>query len=203
MNTIRIGNIRTSTEEIQHLIKAWLAISLAFGILLANDLFSLNFTSTLIVSAITVGLGFLLHELAHKVVAQKYHYSAEFRSNNIMLILAILMSFFGFIFAAPGAVMIKAYYIDKRKNGKISLAGPLANIVLAIIFIVLKILITPTSIFLQNILLYGPLINIWLAIFNMIPVWNLDGKKVLNWSKTVYFSTLVIAIFLLIVNTLL
>ena len=54
-----------------------------------------------------------------------------------MLVLAILMSFFGFIFAAPGAVVIKASYIHPSKNGKISLAGPLTNIILALLFFAL------------------------------------------------------------------
>ncbi len=191
MNTIRIGKIRTNTEEIQHIVKAWLAISIAFGILITKDIFSQEFTSNFLIAGLTVGLGFLLHELSHKIVAQKYHYSAEFRSYNLMLILAIVMSFFGFIFAAPGAVMIKAHYIDKRKNGIISIAGPLANIALAIIFLILP---------LGAISSYGALINSWLAIFNMIPILNLDGKKVFAWNKAVYFITLAIAIILLILS---
>lgn len=191
MNTIRIGKLRTNTEELSHLAKAWLAISVAFAIVLSSDLFSTEFTEMLLVSAVTVGLGFLLHELAHKLVAQHYHYSAEFRANNVMLLLAILTSFIGFIFAAPGAVMIKSYYIDKIKNGKISLAGPLTNIILAFLFLL-------TMPFLGLIATYGLLINSWLAIFNMIPIWNLDGRKVLNWSKPIYTITLLVAISLFV-----
>ena len=33
---------------------------------------------------------------------------------------------------------------------------------------------------------YGFFINSWLALFNMIPVWNFDGAKVLKWDKKVY-----------------
>ena len=50
------------------------------------------------------------------------------------LILAIVTAAFGFVFAAPGAVYIQGEYISKEENGKISIAGPLINIGLAILF---------------------------------------------------------------------
>ena len=54
-----------------------------------------------------------------KILAQNYGCFAEFRSYNFMLLIAVFMSFFGFIFAAPGAVIISGP-IGKRRNGKIS-----------------------------------------------------------------------------------
>ncbi len=187
--------MKFSDVEIEHLMKAWVAISLAFAILLSNgNVFSNEFGIMLLVSGFTVGLGFLLHELGHKYVAQKYHCYAEFRAFNGMLILAVAMSFLGFIFAAPGAVMINGY-VNREKNGKISVAGPLVNLVLAAAFLGLT-LIGFVNIFTQ----YGLLINAWLAAFNMIPFWNLDGKKILRWDKRVYFSVLFGAIALLLAS---
>ena len=104
------------------------------------------------------------------------------------------MSFLGFIFAAPGAVMINGH-VNRERNGKISVAGPLVNIVLAVIFLGLT-LIGFVNMFTQ----YGLLINAWLAAFNMIPFWNLDGKKILRWDKKVYFSVLFGAVALLLVS---
>ena len=130
--------MKFSEKEINDLLKAWIAISIAFAILLNRDFFSPSFSTTLIVSSITVGVGFLLHELGHKYVAQKYHFWAEFRASNGMLIFAILMSLFlKVIFLAPGAVMIHGYYMTKEKNGKISAAGPMVNFILAALFIIL------------------------------------------------------------------
>ena len=187
--------MKFSQVEIEHLLKAWLAISLAFAILLSNgNVFSEGFGTMLLVSGFTVGLGFLLHELGHKYVAQKYHCFAEFRAFTPMLLLAIGMSFLGFIFAAPGAVMINGH-VNREKNGKISVAGPLVNIILAVVFLGLTI-IGFVNIFTQ----YGLLINAWLAAFNMIPFWNLDGKKILRWNKKVYFSVLFGAIALLLAS---
>lgn len=179
---IYIGNINTSEKELKDLLKAWLAISIAFAIVLRQGI-GLNFYQVFIVSAVTVGTGFLLHELGHKFVAQRYGCFAEFRSFDQMLILAVIMSFFGFVFAAPGAVMI-AGRVDTRKNGIISAAGPVVNLILASFF--LSILFMSPDGMLKILAFYGFFINSWLALFNMIPVWNFDGAKVLKWDKKIY-----------------
>jgi|TARA_B100001971_G_C18114064_1_gene495821 Zn-dependent protease len=179
--------ITTSKREIIDITKAWVAISIAFAIVLSQGL---GFEQALLVAAIAVGLGFLLHELGHKVVAQYYRCFAEFRSFDQMLILAVAMSFLGFVFAAPGAVMIHGY-VDRRRNGIISIAGPAVNIVLAIVFLILG------TLFGQNLIFqYGYIINVWLALFNMIPFGNFDGSKILKWDKRIYFGFLLLALVL-------
>ena len=196
-NQIYIGKINTSEKEIRDLIKAWVAISLAFAIVLRNAI-GLSFYQVFIVSAIAVGAGFLLHELGHKIVAQRYGCFAEFRSFDQMLILAVIMSFFGFVFAAPVAVMISGP-IGVRRNGKISVAGPIVNLILATIF--LFILISrPTGIF-KTIAVYGFLINSWLALFNMIPFGNLDWAKILRWNKPIYAIVVSISMFFMFLQS--
>ena len=191
---IYIGKINTSETEIRDLIKAWIAISIAFGMAMRGQL---NFYEAFIVAAITVGTGFLLHELGHKLVAQRYGCFAEFRSFDQMLMLAILMSFFGFVFAAPGAVMISGP-VGTRRNGIISAAGPIVNIILALLF--LALLFTFPIGFLGIIAFYGFFVNSWLALFNMIPIWNLDGAKILRWDKKVYGTIVAIALLLMFVQ---
>lgn len=188
---IMLGNIQTSRTELIDLIKAWLAISTAFAILLGGSLFSFNFITFFMISSLSVGLGFIAHEMAHKVVAQKYGCQAEFRSWDKMLILAVIMSFFGFIIVAPGAVMISGP-VGRRRNGKISAAGGIANLVIATLF--LSMLFIPVTGILLPIAKYGFMINTWLALFNMIPFAMFDGKKILNWSKTVYFIMVAVAV---------
>src|SRR3989344_5491657 len=178
---IRLGSITTSEIELRDIIKAWLAISLAFGILLQSS--GISFYMAVIISSFTVGVGFLLHELGHKLVAQKYGCFAEFRSFDQMLLLAIVMSFFGFVFAATGAVMI-AGPVGVRRNGKISAAGPLVNLILAPLFL-LVMYFAPSGLW-AVIGFYGFMINSWLALFNMIPFGNFDGIKILRWNKWGY-----------------
>ena len=190
---IYIGKINTSETEIRDLIKAWVAVSIAFAMIMGG-LAGLDFYQVFIVAAITVGTGFLLHELGHKLVAQRYGCFAEFRSFDQMLVLAIIMSFFGFVFAAPGAVMIRGP-VGKRRNGIISAAGPIVNITLALLFLLLLFL--SYGGFMSIIAFYGFYINSWLALFNMIPIWNLDGSKVLRWDKKVYWIIVAIALLLM------
>ena len=183
-------NITTSRREIFDITKAWAAITLAFAIVLKGPL---EFKEALLISAIAVGLGFLLHELGHKVVAQYYRCFAEFRSFDFLLLLAILMSFLGFIFAAPGAVMIRGW-VDRERNGKISIAGPAVNIALALIFLMFNLALG------GNIVLqYGYNINVWLALFNMIPFGNFDGRKILAWDKKIYWGFLILCLVLFFV----
>ncbi|MBI3034262.1 hypothetical protein HYY72_03815 [Candidatus Woesearchaeota archaeon] len=183
-----------SPHEFFQLAKAWFFVSLAFGILLNKGIaLSPGFFFLMGVSAVTVGLGFLLHEMAHKVVALRYGCRAEFRSFDFMLVLAVLMSFFGWILAAPGAVFIQGN-VNSRKNGIISAVGPLMNILLTIIFFI--VLLFTTSQTAGYIAFYGMEINAWLALFNLIPIMNLDGTKVLQWSKAYYFILLAFSFFL-------
>jgi|TARA_B100001964_G_scaffold111943_1_gene124893 Zn-dependent protease len=187
---IYIGKINTSEREIRDLIKAWIAISIAFAIVMKGFV-SLSFYQVFIVAAVTVGTGFLLHELGHKVVAQRYGCFAEFRSFDQMLILAVIMAYFaGIVFAAPGAVMISGP-VGVKRNGKISAAGPGVNLILALVFLWF-LLMSPEGI-LKIIAFYGFFINSWLALFNLIPIGNFDGRKVLRWNKTVYGVMVAIA----------
>ena len=196
---LKIGKISTSRTEIVDILKAWLALSLAFTFIYAgaivlggdlNRIFSLNFVSLFAISMFTAGLGFLLHELSHKLVAQHFGCAAEFRAWDQLLYLAVgLAVFIGFIFAAPGAVMISGM-ITRKENGLISVAGPATNYILAMIFLVLSYLL-PQWI---NVFAIGFSINIWLGLFNLIPFGPLDGKKVFYWNKIVWGGMMIFGV---------
>ncbi len=187
--------MKFSYKEKRDLFFAGIMISFAFAVLLSggfNLKINFNFIITFIIAFFTAGIGFLLHELMHKYFAIKYKLSGEFRAFYGMLWIAILFSFFGFIIAAPGAVFIKGK-ITKNKNGKISLAGPATNLILAFIFLVLILFLEPEGVF-KMFLKFGFTINSLLSAFNMIPAGLFDGKKVYVWSKRVYYSVLIISI---------
>ncbi len=195
---IKVGKIPTSEKEVKDLIKAWLAISFAVGIILSRNS-SMDLYTSIIISSITVGTAFLFHEIAHKIVAQRYGCFAEFRSFNFMLILAVLFALIGgFIFIAPGAVIISGP-IGRRRNGKISAAGPMTNIVLALIFLVLLFLNTNNLI--KSISIIGLYINSFLAMFNLIPLGILDGKKILAWNKPIFYILLASSILLFFMSS--
>ena len=194
--TIRLGKIKTSKLELIDIAKAWLAISIAFalvfsGIRLLNgtisNIFTISFGVMFLISLFTAGIGFLLHELAHKFAAQYYGCTAEFRAFDQMLYIAVgLAALAGFIFAAPGAVMI-AGHITRKENGIISAAGPLTNYVLGLAFLGLMFLFPAFSLVFS----IGFQINFWLGLFNMIPFMNFDGKKILDWNNYVWIAMVI------------
>ncbi len=202
METIHLGKIKTSKNELVDIAKAWFAISLAFAFVYAqmyllggsfsfSRLFSFGFLQIFGTALGTAGLGFLLHELSHKFVAQRYGCAAEFRSFDQMLYLALGLAIIsGFIFAAPGAVMISGM-VTRKENGLISLAGPLMNYILAAIFFSFASLFSAWA----PLLLIGFSINMWLGLFNMLPFWNFDGKKIFYWNKIVWGAMVAVGIY--------
>ena len=198
--TIQIGKIKTSKIELRDIAKAWIVLSLAFACIYAganfldgtiSKIFSTQFIFLFLISLFTAGLGFLLHELAHKFVAQRYGCVAEFRAWDQFLFLALGMAaFIGFLFAAPGAVMISGM-ITRRENGIVSVAGPATNYVLGLLFLGLTFLIPAF----ESIFLIGFSINMMLGLFNMIPFGPLDGLKVFYWNKVAWGAMVVVGIF--------
>lgn len=180
-----VGKIRFSETELKQLGIAWLVLTIAFFMV---------FESGIIAAGIAVATGFFLHELGHKITANRMGYWSEFRASYQGLGIALFLSFFGLLFAAPGAVMI-AGNINKRENGIISLAGPGVNIVIAAICLgTLFSIRSSLSDFAFDTLFFVTLINLLLAGFNMIPIRPLDGSKILPWSPPLYASTFVLVI---------
>ena len=141
----------------------------------------------IVTALIGVGAAFIFHELAHKYTAQRYGCWAEYRMWETGLIIAFFsVVVFGFVFAAPGAVYISPgmYGITRRQNGIISVSGAVANLALAVIFLVIGFR-------------FGVIINAWLALFNMLPFPPLDGSKVRAWDMKVWVGVILAALFMM------
>ena len=201
---------RITVRERRDLIIAWLAIAIAFTLIFVRpfgriipELYLFFFG----VSLVTVGIGFILHEMAHKFTAMKYGFWAEFRRDNLMLVVAVaLAALVGVVFAAPGATMIYGPAISREQNGKISAAGPLTNLLLCIPFAIILGLGSVFNATIFGINAFGMLgmvglqVNAMIAAFNMLPVSVLDGKKVLSWNPAVFF-VLIAAAFGILIGT--
>lgn len=182
-----------SVTEKRDLIKAWVAISLAVSIFQMRKLsvdpgFVLHpalLIQAFVIYAFTVGIAFLAHEvLGHKLLAQRHRLFAEFWADDLFLLLAILTPLFSpFVFLAPGAVVISGVTrVDTY--GKIAAAGPLVNIVLALVFGAL--LRAGVVGFTGDLVALSYEFNSWLAFFNLLPFGILDGAKVFAWDKRVW-----------------
>ena len=185
-------------KEFRDLVISALVLALAFGIALSGGFRAFQQPDILVLvigmAFVAVSLGFIFHELGHRLIAGKFGYFAEYAMWPKGLMVALGFSLFGFVFAAPGAVMIypKATAwgtttLNREKVGLISLAGPATNIGLAVIFQMLD--------FVEPALLFtlGARINTWLALFNLIPFGPLDGAKILKWNKGIWLISIAVA----------
>lgn len=179
-----------SRTEVKELGIAWIVLGLCFSV---NSLFTGadRFPLFFAISLIGVGSGFIFHEIAHKLVAQRYGYRAEFRLWRMGLIIAFasaVLTMGRFLFAAPGAVHIFAY-TRPREQGIISLSGPVSNLALSGVFYFLS----GYAGIIHYIGVVGFQINLWLAAFNLLPIAPLDGRAIMAWSMPVWLMLVVIA----------
>ena len=201
-------------EEWTHILTSILAICLTLtfqngGINVEAGPFVFFMT----IFAITVGSSFLLHELSHKYVAVRLGAHARYQvwlsGLLLMLGLAIVPQILWHIrlplFLAPGAVMIySARRLDARSSGLISVAGPLMNLFLACVFFALATLfvggpsldtaVSPNAA-LNMVLVMGVQVNLVLAMFNLLPIFPLDGFKVMLWDWRIWLMLFAIAFF--------
>ncbi len=152
-----------------------------------------------IFSLVVLLFSVIAHELAHGYVAFSLgdptaKYEGRLSLNpfkhldlfgSIILPLLLFLSASPFLFGWAKPVPVNPYNFRDKKYGdmKVSLAGPASNILLAIVFgLILRFI--PNEIISGNpgigiALVYIVAINIWLAIFNLIPVPPLDGSWIL------------------------
>jgi Zn-dependent protease len=182
--------IRTSPTEVLHLGVAFVVITFDLVLVTARlGLFpSVPYGSTgywidlVAIGATLAFTGFFAHELAHKIVAERAGYWAEFRASTYGLLLSLITAFIGFLFAAPGATMVNGMY-DVRSWGRTAIAGPALNLGVGSAFLLAAFGIGEFGrheVLLPALLLLA-FFNFYLAAFNLIPYGPLDGAKVWRW----------------------
>ncbi len=125
---------------------------------------------------------FFVHEIAHKLLAQKEGLWAEFRLTLMGAVLTAISAVLPVLkIISPGAVMISGSS-DAKKIGMISIAGPATNIALSAIFLSARILSTSYA----EIFAVVGFFNSWIALFNLIPVGVFDGFKVFHWNRKIW-----------------
>ena len=136
----------------------------------------------------------ILHEVAHGYVAERLgdptarlmgRLTLNPRSHidpmmSVLLPLMLIISGSPVIFGAAKPVPVDPFNLrdGRRDMALVALAGPMTNILLAILASVLLKISGATP--LSDILLAAARINLLLAIFNLIPIPPLDGSKVFS-----------------------
>ncbi len=198
-----IGKYVFTLAEIRDLVISALVLGFLFSTVLRYFQVTTS-TSILInflISTAIVAPALILHELAHKFVAQRYDCKATYVMWPMGVIFSIFMTLIsGFVFAALGAVMIATTYstrlgyrfigLTNEEIGKISWSGPITNIALAIIGFILS----PLNPSIFHVVVQ---INLIIAMFNMIPFPPLDGSKIFALSRVIWAGTLASVLVLL------
>ena len=192
-------------KEIRNLTIAFFVLTFCFAI--STSGFDLHaFISIIPIVMIGCAVGSILHELGHKYAAMKYGCQAEFELWPLGLAIAVASSFFGVVFATPGTAHIYPDDVGDEINGKISVAGPMANITLALMALMGAALIYPlitySGIFhlIYLICTVGFSVNSFLAAFNLLPVYSLDGTKVLKWSIKIWVAIFAVAAIMVLMS---
>lgn len=134
-----------------------------------------------------------IHEYAHALIATKLGDQTARLSGRLTLnpiahidpLGALMILLVGFGYAKPVPINIRNFKDKKRGMALTAIAGPISNLImafLAIIFfnIILKQYVINTSGILYSAMRffdYFAIINIYLAVFNLLPIPPLDGSR--------------------------
>ncbi len=200
MEVSKPGNF--SRVEIQHLFISIFVLTFAFAFALTPfnflDGFNIdNLVYGLLLSFLGISTAFFFHEMSHKFTAQKFGLWAEYRMFPQGLLLASVLGIItGFVFAAPGAVMFQGGS-KNYETGRIAMAGPLSNIIIASVTLFLYLFIFYEIELIGEIIAFICFINAFLAVFNLLPFGPLDGTKIIRWNATVWVILLIFSILLI------
>lgn len=130
-------------------------------------------------AVLSVAPAVILHELMHKFTAILLGYAATFYASFFGLGLGIFLRIINspFIIFAPGFVSIPPD-VPTLQTTLIAFAGPLTNLILFLISDIILKTRKHLSRRLAIILYLTKTINLWLFVFNMLPIPPLDGSKV-------------------------
>ena len=130
-----------------------------------------------------------IHEFSHGYIAYILGDNTAARNGRLTLnpmahldpIGSLMILFVGFGWAKPVPINFQALRSPKSDMIWVALAGPSANLIMAIGWLLIFFLATNMNILiLQRMADAGILINILLAIFNLLPIPPLDGSRVIS-----------------------
>ncbi len=141
-------------------------------------------SKVVLAEAVLIAISVAIHEISHRNIARRYGCISRYVLDPLGLILTLLSTFSPYLkIIVPGYVLITcpSYWGLGGRGSKdvlilATIAGPLSNIVLGIIFRITAILVGAE--FFKIVFLDVSRLNGWLAFFNLLPVGPLDGARI-------------------------
>ena len=183
-------------DEIKNIVLSLAVLSLSLCLATSAPL-SPTFFVYFSFFGVSVGIGFVLHELAHKFTAHYFGAYARFEVWPLGLLLAVLSGLIGVVFVAHGAVVIYDW-VEPLAMFYVALAGPLTNLALTTLFVFLHFT-APFTLGDYELWSFSALVNAWLALFNLLPLPPLDGSKMFVVNKAAWLLIFVIALMTFVV----
>ncbi len=142
---------------------------------------------TFLIALVAIVLSIMLHEVAHGLVALWNGDDTAKRAGRLNLnpvshfdpVGFLMLIFLRFGYAKP--VPVNPYNFKNRKVGMftVSVAGVTLNLILAFFCYPLYVVCSEIN-YLSTFLLYMVVVNLNLAAFNLLPLYPLDGYRILN-----------------------
>lgn len=142
---------------------------------------------TFLIALVAIVLSIMLHEVAHGLVALWNGDDTAKRAGRLNLnpvshfdpVGFLMLIFLRFGYAKP--VPVNPYNFKNRKVGMftVSVAGVTLNLILAFFCYPLFVVCSEIN-YLSTFLLYMVVVNLNLAAFNLLPLYPLDGYRILN-----------------------
>jgi Zn-dependent protease len=191
----------SSLKELKHLgIAVLLVIGIGFSIGLYTNMSSdktIWTLSMMSVFAVCLMTSFLIHELAHKFTAQKRGMWAEFRLTTWGAIFTLVSVFLPMKMIAPGAMMIRGT-TDRKSILKISIVGPITNIIFPLVFFALKLVSLSAISQYNSVFAFIGYINAFMAVLNLIPFGVFDGFKIFSVNRKIWAASFIPSLILTI-----
>ena len=197
-------------KEIERLILSIIVLSFAF----MQSFYGKAEVFLFIISFVLTSLSYTFKQIIHYLAGKKFGFNVEYKLWGPGTVLAAVSSLFPLTFAVLGYIEIKSKYhdhVDRHstdvgpftweiplgiRKALISYAGIMSNLLLGMIllsFPLFDIYSLPLNIF-----KLGAFMNFSLALFNLLPVPDLDGIRVITYRASVWVLTTLMSLLLLI-----
>jgi len=145
--------------------------------------------NTILLYVITGGVAVTVHEMGHRYAAHHQNVQTEVKFWELGTILMFFTGWLaGNVFAQPHrTIMEENEDPDHSRDGKISLAGPLLSIGLAVLTIPFLFIGGDVSRIASTLMMMTMLI----AVYHLMPFTPMDGKEILHWNRNLLIIMLI------------